>query len=111
MEIVEVQRGPVTVIELRGAIDTSSAAPFGDRIFEVIGSGLHNLVIDVQHIVYIGSAGFRALLVAQKRADEAKAKLVLCGVSADVRRLFELGRFLDLFTICATRDEAVAKAM
>jgi anti-anti-sigma factor len=110
MEIVEMHKGAVTVIEPRGSIDTSSATPFGDRIFEVISSGSRNLLVDLQHIVYISSAGFRALLVAHKHADEANAKLVLCGVSAEVRRLFELGRFLDLFTICATRDEGIAKA-
>jgi anti-anti-sigma factor len=110
MEIVEMHKGPVTIIEPRGSIDTSGATPFGDRMFELISSGSRNLVVDLQHIVYISSAGFRALLIAHKRADEAKAKLVLCGVSAEVRRLFDLGRFLDLFTICATRHEGIAKA-
>jgi anti-anti-sigma factor len=110
MEIVEIHKGPVTIIEPRGAIDTNGAAPFGDRVFELISSGSRNLVVDLQHIVYISSAGFRVLLLAHKRADEVTAKLVLCGVSAEMRRLFELGRFLDLFTICSTRDEGIAKA-
>jgi anti-sigma B factor antagonist len=110
MEIVEMHKGSVTIIEPRGAIDTNGAAPFGDRIFEAISSGSRNLVVDLQHIGYISSAGFRTLLLAHKRADDVKATLVLCGVSAEVRRLFELGRFLDLFTICATRDEGIAKA-
>jgi len=110
MEIVEMLRGPVTIIEPRGALDKSGAPPFGDRIFAVIDSGSRNLLVDLQQIVYISSAGFRTLLLAHKRADEVKAKLVLCGVSAEVRRLFELGRVIDLFTICATRDEGVAKA-
>lgn len=111
MEIVETHSGSVTIIEPRGAIDTNGAPPFGDRIFAVVDSGSRNLLVDLQHILYISSAGFRTLLQAHKRADEAKAKLVLCGLSSEVRRLFELGRFLDLFTICATRDEGIAKAM
>jgi hypothetical protein len=36
MEIVEAHRGPVTIIEPCGAIDTSGAPPFGDCIFAVI---------------------------------------------------------------------------
>ena len=110
MEIIEMHRGVVTIIEPRGSIDTSGAPPFGDRIFELISSGSRNVLVDLQQVVYISSAGFRTLLLAHKRADEAKAKLVLCGISAEVWRLFELGRFLDLFTICASRDEGIAKA-
>jgi len=35
---------------------------------------------------------------------------VLCGLSAEVRRMFELGAFLDVFAICGTREEGLAKA-
>lgn len=31
-------------------------------------------------------------------------------LSAEVRRLFEMSAFTDLFTICGTRDEGLAKA-
>ena len=110
MEIVEIQRGPVLIMEPRGRIDTSGAKPFGDRFAEVVQSGAHNVLIDLQHVIYISSAGFRALLVAHKLVDDSHGKLVFCGISAQLRRLFEIGRFLDVFTICATRDEGVAKA-
>jgi anti-sigma B factor antagonist len=110
MEIVEIQRGLVVIVEPRGRIDTLGAKPFGDRVDELIRSGSRHLVIDMQHILYISSAGFRVLLVAHKRVDDSRGKLVLCGVSSELRRLFEIGRFLDQFTICATRDEGIARA-
>jgi anti-anti-sigma factor len=50
------------------------------------------------------------LLVARKRAEEVGSRLVLCGLSAKVRQLFDLGGFLDLFTIAGSRDDAVAAA-
>ena len=110
MEIVEIHKGPVLIMEPRGRIDTSGAKPFGDRFAEVVQAGSRNVLIDLQHVMYVSSAGFRALLVASKLADDSQGKLVLCGVSAQLRRLFEIGRFLDVFTICATRDEGIAKA-
>jgi anti-anti-sigma factor len=110
MEIIDTQRGPVVIVEPRGRMDTTGAKPFGDRLAELIGSGSHHLLIDMQHILYVSSAGFRALLVAHKMVDDTHGKLVLCGVSSELRRLFEIGRFLDLFTICATRDEGIARA-
>ena len=110
MEIVALQKGPVLIMEPRGRIDTGGAGPFGERFAEAVRTGAKNVLIDMQHVIYISSAGFRALLVAHKLVEDAQGKLVFCGVSAPLRRLFEIGRFLEVFTICATRDEGVAKA-
>jgi hypothetical protein len=35
---------------------------------------------------------------------------VLCGLSPKVRQLFDLGGFIDLFAITATRDDALDAA-
>src|ERR1700722_458259 len=110
MELVEIQKGDVVIMEPRGRMDTAGAKPFGDRVAELIGAGSHHLLIDMTDIVYISSAGFRALLVAHKLIDDCRGKLVLCGVSPELRRLFKIGRFLNLFTVCATRDEGIAQA-
>ena len=50
------------------------------------------------------------LLVAAKRAEGAGSRLVLCSLSGKVHQLFDLGGFLDLFAIMASRDEAIAAA-
>jgi anti-anti-sigma factor len=110
MDVIESSADGVTIVEPHGRIDTISAKPFGDRVVELIRSGTKQILIDLRHIQYISSAGFRALLIAHKQSAETKSKLVLCGLSAEVRRMFEIGAFLDLFTICATRDEGLAKA-
>ena len=110
MELVESERDGVVIIEPRGRIDTLGAKPFGDRMVELIRSGSCHILVDLGHILYISSAGFRSLLIARKLVDEFDGKLVLCGMSAELKRLFELGAFTDLFVICATRDEGIGKA-
>ncbi len=110
MEIVEIRRDPLVIVEPRGRIDTMAAEPFGIRLAELLESGSCNMLIDMQHVIYISSAGFRALLIAGKLADERRAKLVLCGLSAEIKRLFEIGAFTELFMICATREDGIAKA-
>jgi len=110
MDIVESQSDGVVIIEPRGRMDSLTAKPFGDRIVELIRSGSHHLLIDLQQVLYISSAGFRSLLIARKLIDEFQGKLVLCGMSAEIKRLFEIGHFMDLFLICATRDEGISKA-
>lgn len=39
-----------------------------------------------------------------------RIRLIMCGVSGKVRQLFDLGGFLDLFTIVGAREDGVAAA-
>lgn len=110
MEIIEIQKDGVVIVEPRGRIDANGAEPFGGRIVELLRSGSSRMLIDLEHILSISSAGFRALLIARKMAEEVRGRIVLCGMSAELRRLFDIGRFTDLFTICASRDEGLSKA-
>lgn len=111
MELIELEQDGVMIVEPRGRIDTIGAKPFGDRLAALINSGSRHVLIDLRQIPYISSAGFRALLIAAKLMDQANGKLVLCGMSPEIKRLFEIGNFTDLFTICATREEGIVKTI
>jgi serine/threonine-protein kinase RsbW len=102
--------GGVAILEPEGRIDTAGAISFCERLDELMRDGARNLLIDLRHIIYVSSAGFRALLVARKRMDAVEGRIILCGVSPYLRRLFEIAHFTDLFEICATRDEGLARA-
>jgi anti-anti-sigma factor len=110
MQIVETKSDGVVIVEPQGRMDSVTAKPFGDRVVELIRGGSHHLLIDLQQVRYISSAGFRSLLIARKLIDEFQGKLVLCGMSPEIKRLFEIGHFMDLFLVCGTRDEGLSKA-
>ena len=109
MEMAEQQAGDVTVVEVKGRIDSNSAKAFGDRLSALIKAGSKRLVVDLNSIVYISSAGFRVLLIAGQLAEGSDCRLALCSLSTEVQRLFELGAFTDLFVIYNTRDEGLAE--
>lgn len=109
MKFYQQHDGDITVVEIEGRIDSNSAKEFGDKLIELIRSGRTHLVVDFKNIAYISSAGFRALLVTAKLADETSGKFALCGLTAEVRRLFDLGAFTDLFPIYSSREEGLAK--
>jgi anti-anti-sigma regulatory factor len=58
---------------------------------------------------YISSAGFRALLIANRAAAGQQGKLALCGVIGEVKRLFDIGGFTDEFVICPTQADGIGK--
>jgi anti-anti-sigma factor len=110
MDINEEQLGGVTALSVKGRIDSGTAPEFGGKLEAAVSAPMSRLVVDLRELEYISSAGFRVLLVAAKRAEATDSKLVLCSLPAKVQQLFDLGGFLDLFAIVASRDEAIAAA-
>jgi anti-anti-sigma factor len=109
MKLVEEVTEDVTVVEAYGRLDSTTAKEFGDRLIALIQAGRHAIVVDLKNIVYISSAGFRALLIANKVTSEKQGKLALCGVIGEVKRLFEIGAFTDEFLICPTQADGIGK--
>jgi anti-anti-sigma factor len=110
MDLREEKVGTVTVVEVAGRVDSTTAPALGDRLTASLEAPKVHVVLDLGRLEYISSAGFRILLLAAKRADEAGSHFVLCGVAGKVRQLFDLGGFLDLFTIVGSRGEGIAVA-
>jgi anti-sigma B factor antagonist len=109
MEIAEQHAGDITIVEIKGRIDSNTAKTFGEKLTSLIGAGRTQLIVDLKSIVYISSAGFRALLVAGRLAEETNGTLALCSLSGEVQRLFDLGAFTDLFVIYTSREEGVTR--
>jgi anti-sigma B factor antagonist len=110
MEVREELVSGVTALAVKGRLDSITAPEFGWKLEALVATPQNRLVVDFGNLEYLSSAGFRVLLVAAKRAEAVGSRLVLYGLSANVRQLFDLGGFLDLFTIVASRDDAIAAA-
>ena len=110
LDLMEGQTGTITVLQVKGRIDSTTAPEFDERLAAMLGAAKARVLVDFSQLEYISSAGFRVLLLAAKRADQTMSRLVLCGISGKVRQLFDLGGFLDLFTIARTREDGIASA-
>jgi anti-anti-sigma factor len=108
VELREDAIGDVTILEVQGRIDSGSAPALGERLTGMLGAPGRRLLLDLSRLEYISSAGFRVLLLAGKRAEGGGSRFALCGVTGKVRQLFDLGGFLDLFTISSSREEGIA---
>ena len=109
LTMTESRSGGVCIVSLTGRIDSSNAADFTTHLNRLISSGQKSILLDFANVLYLTSAAFRALLVATDEADRQTARLVLCSLATQVRDLFEMGGLLDVFTILASRDEALAR--
>jgi anti-sigma B factor antagonist len=109
MDIGEEHKGDITIVEVKGRIDSNTARPFGDKLTDLIKAGRKRVVLDLKNLVYISSAGFRMLLLVGRLAEESQGALVLCSLPSEVQRVFDLGAFTDLFPIYPSREECLTK--
>lgn len=108
MEISEEYLADMTIVDVRGRIDSNSARALGDKLSSLVEAGQTRLVIDLKLVDYISSAGFRVLLVTSRLVEDAQGKLALCNLAPDVQKLFDLAAFTDLFEIFSSRPKAAA---
>jgi anti-sigma B factor antagonist len=106
MEISEEYSVDATIVDVKGRIDSTTAQALGDKLTSLIEAGRTRLVIDLNQVDYISSAGFRVLLVSSRLAEESHGKLALCSLAPGVQKLFELTAFTDLFEIYTSRPKA-----
>ena len=109
MKLVEAVAEDVMVVEAYGRLDSTTSKVFGDRLISLLQTGRGSLVVDLKNIAYISSAGFRALLIANRAATGREGKLALCGVTGEVRRLFDIGGFTSEFLIFPTQADGIGK--
>ena len=110
MNLTEHSVGAVTVIEVAGRMDSANAPKLHERMAKLMSSGSASLLLDLSKVEYISSAGFRVLLLLARQAGQAQCRFVLCGLTAKVRQLFDLGGFLELLPIAQSREEGIAAA-
>jgi stage II sporulation protein AA (anti-sigma F factor antagonist) len=109
LSMTESRNGEICVLSISGRIDSSNAGAFMARLGEIISSGVKTILIDLASVMYLTSAAFRALLVANRDIGAKSGRLALCRVVGQVRDLFEMGGLLNVFTIYPSRDEALSK--
>ena len=109
MEITTTPFENVTAVAVKGRVDSTTADGLTNRLGELVKSGVSRIVIDLKEVSYISSAGFRTLLITARAVGQASGDMVLCGISGEMKRLFELSGFSELFTILPSQDDALAR--
>lgn len=108
MEITEKPGERGLLLLLAGKLDTNSSPPTQQRILEVIERGEKKLLLDLAGVDYVNSAGLRVFMMAAKKIKSVGGKLAICGMTPNVRELFEIAGFLPLIPTYPSREEGFA---
>ena len=97
MTIEIIKNKDETVIEVSGRLDTITAPALDSSINEC-AEYTKNLILDLQNLEYISSAGLRVLLSAQKKMQKIGSMKVI-NVCEEIMGIFEMTGFADILVI------------
>src|ERR1039457_1234920 len=107
MEIAVDKMGDIAVAEVPvEELDASNSPEFKRDMAPVLQAN-NKLVLDLSRLRFVDSSGLGALLSCLRQLSAKSGDLKLCGMSKQVRALFELVRMHRIFDIYGTREEAV----
>ncbi|MCE2392369.1 MAG: STAS domain-containing protein [Proteobacteria bacterium] len=98
----------VLVARAEGQLDNTSAPEFMDALKAEFGSGERALVLDLEGLSYIGSAGLRIVLLLAKDLRERDLPFVVCSLGPPILEVFRISGFDRMLTIHPDRDTALA---
>jgi anti-sigma B factor antagonist len=101
-------RAGVVLFVLFGEVDLHVAPELRNRLTTAIEEGANYLVLDLSHVTFMDSMALGILLGALKRLRSVEGELRLVAPTSDLRRIFEITLLDQVFTINATRHEALA---
>ncbi|MGE0702511.1 MAG: STAS domain-containing protein [Vicinamibacterales bacterium] len=87
-------------------LDAGNAAEFKRDIAPLL-EAYSNLVLDLSRLRFVDSSGLGAFISCLRKLNAKGGDLKLCGMTRQVRAVFELVRMHRVFDILATKDDAV----
>lgn len=103
---VDETRTPYTVLALQGELDVYSSPQLRDCLVNLLKQGHRKIVIDLDLVDFIDSAGLAVLVGGLKRIRSFDGELSIVSRQRNVLRVLEISGLTSVFRMAASVDEA-----
>ena len=108
MEIAIVDSGEVKVVSFIGNLDTNTSPDAEESLSSLINEGALKIVVDLEKLDYISSAGLRVLLSTTKNIKSKGGGCHMCNLNEMVQEVFDISGFSMIFSVYQSTEAAVA---
>ena len=88
-----------TIIQIIGRIDASNSQEAQKNVLAVIDGGISKLILNLEKLDYISSAGLRSLLIIAKTLKAKNGVFRLCCLKENIKEVFDISGFSTIFDI------------
>ncbi len=96
------------VVAVRGEIDLFTAPELKSALADAIEEGRLRIVVDLTETTFLDSTALGVLIGAVKRLRSREGRLTIVNTDDNIAKTFEITGLDQIFTIRASRDDAVA---
>jgi anti-anti-sigma factor len=109
LEITQREMNGIYVLALKGRLVLGQESNgFRTVIDNLLASGATRIVINLEQVNYVDSAGLGALIEMHRKTKAKGGGFKLCHLGANLRRALEIAQLLPIFETCPTEAAAVA---
>lgn len=105
---IAIRDSQLTIVQPFGHINAANAAEFQRQLTSAVTSAQHAVLVDMQRVESLDSAGLMSLVCAFRLAQSLHRRFSLCCVSPTIRMIFELTQLDGAFEIFENRNAFVA---
>ena len=96
------------VVAVRGELDLFSTRELQRTLAESLDAGCIRIIVDLSETTFVDSCTLGVLIGAVRRLRSRHGALAIVNVNEDVAHAFEVTGLDQIFTIVATREDAIS---
>ncbi|MFO1027641.1 MAG: STAS domain-containing protein [Acetobacteraceae bacterium] len=98
----------VVVVDLTGSLDSHSAGEIGDQLTAIAQGADKHVLLNLEKVEYVSSAGLRIILRAAKLLQNAHGEMKLCAAQETVKDVMLTAGFDSLLKLYDSEKDAFA---
>lgn len=98
----------MTVVDMTGRLDTSTSGDAYDQMVAIAQSGVSKVILNLDKLEYVSSAGLRVILTAAKLLQSSKGEMKICHANGLVKEVLETSGFNHIIDIFEHENDAIA---
>ena len=97
-----------TVVEVIGEIDVYTAPKLREQLAELVDSGRHDIVVDMQGVEFLDSTGLGVLVGGLKRVKQHDGSMNLVCTQERILKIFRITGLTKVFPIHGSVPDAIS---
>ena len=102
------QRDQVLIAKAGGRVDGTNARDFQDALETLLREDVAGVVLDLEDLSYISSAGLRVILLISKQLQGKSAKFGVCSLSSSISEVFQISGFDKIIPTHVAQADAIS---
>lgn len=107
LEVSTRENQNATIVSITGDVDLYSSPEVRKVLISLTEKKTKNILVDLSRVSYMDSSGVATLVEGLQLMGKYKGKLILFGLEASVKEVFELSRLDKVFEIYSDESSAL----